>query len=331
MLAASELPGWAWALIGIAIFVVLLLFSSWLSAPARYSLRDKVVVITGGSSGIGKAIAAELLKRHAHVALVARRQAVLDEAANELKVFAKENKLRTARRITTHAADVTDEAAIRAAIANAASQHGGRIDIVIASAGISQPRRFEETPSQEFLDVYKLNVIGARNAVYAALPFMAGRNPAVSVEKEGGRIMLISSQAGQAGLYGYTAYSVSFDPTSGAVINLNWTLVFICLPIIFFSYSYLPRRAPSSLFRASLRLSPKSSTLETSRSRSASRQTPTHLSLPRRTYRSPSLPSCCQSPAPRSLLKLSQSRLQTAWRAGALVFPLVSMAGCCPL
>ena len=134
----------------------------------------------------------------------------LAEAAEELGPFAKENKARSARRVTIHPADVTDEAAVKAAIAAAAAQHGGRVDAVIASAGISQPRRFEETPSQEFLDVYKLNVIGARNTVYGALPFMAGRNPNVSVQKDGGRIMLISSQAGQVGLYGYTAYSVSY-------------------------------------------------------------------------------------------------------------------------
>lgn len=103
---------------------------------------------------------------------------------------------------------MTDETAIKAAMASAAAQHGGRIDCVIASAGISQPRRFEETSKEEFLDVYRLNVLGARNSVLACLPFMAGRNPQVST-KEGGRVMLISSQAGQAGLYGYTAYSSS--------------------------------------------------------------------------------------------------------------------------
>lgn len=77
-MSPSEIPGWGWALIGIGIFAVVLLFSSWLASPKHYSLRDKVVVITGGSSGIGKAIAAELLKRGANVALVARRQVVLD-------------------------------------------------------------------------------------------------------------------------------------------------------------------------------------------------------------------------------------------------------------
>lgn len=112
------------------------------------------------------------------------------------------------QRVTVHAADVTDEASTRRAIDAAAAAHSGRVDAVVCSAGISQPRRFEEAPADEFLDVYKLNVVGTRNAVLAALPHMAGRNPAVPAA-DGGRIMFVSSQAGQAGLYGYTAYSVS--------------------------------------------------------------------------------------------------------------------------
>lgn len=129
---------------------------------------------------------------------------LLAEAAGELRAS---GDVKPGQRITVHAADVTDEAACRGAVDAAALAHGGRLDVIINSAGISQPRRFEDAPSSEFLDVYKLNVLGSRNAVAASLPHMAGRNAAVPVA-EGGRIMFVSSQAGQAGLYGYTAYSV---------------------------------------------------------------------------------------------------------------------------
>jgi NAD(P)-dependent dehydrogenase (short-subunit alcohol dehydrogenase family) len=180
-----------------------------------------------------------VLSRGASVALLARRAAVLESECNlasldrcsvrcqpagvperalslpnprpALADAAKELKdagvVASGQRISVHTADVTDEAAAAAAVTAAATAHGGRIDVVINSAGISQPRRFEETPAAEFLDVYKLNVIGTRNVTFAALPHMAGRNPLVPLA-DGGRVMLVSSQAGQAGLYGYTAYSV---------------------------------------------------------------------------------------------------------------------------
>jgi NAD(P)-dependent dehydrogenase (short-subunit alcohol dehydrogenase family) len=259
--------------------MVLLAALSWLTAPKTFPLRGKVVVITGGSSGIGKAIAKvsfplwtprvpvirhatdtganltrytlssslqEVLSRGASVALLARRAAVLEgECALAQRIPARSaaspapaastspnssiprpaladaaKELRDAgvvasgQRISVHTADVTDEAAAAAAVSAAATAHGGRIDVVINSAGISQPRRFEETPAAEFLDVYKLNVIGTRNVTFAALPYMAGRNPLVPLT-DGGRVMLISSQAGQAGLYGYTAYSVRAAPGAG--------------------------------------------------------------------------------------------------------------------
>ena len=109
------------------------------------------------------------------------------------------------QRITTHVADVGDEAQARSAVREAAAAHGGRIDVLINSAGVSGPKRFEETSATDFEDTFRINVIGTRNAIFHALPFMAqGGGPA----GHRGRIVLVSSQAGQTGLYGYTAYSV---------------------------------------------------------------------------------------------------------------------------
>ena len=76
---------------------------------------------------------------------------------------------------------------------------GGKLDVLVCSAGISLPREFEHTTSEEFDSVIRLNLHGSRNATIAALAHMDGP----------GRIVFVSSQAGQVGLYGYTAYSVS--------------------------------------------------------------------------------------------------------------------------
>ena len=105
-----------------------------------------------------------------------------------------------AARISAHAADVADAAAVTAAVKAAAAAHGGRIDVVINSAGISGPRVFDDVGADEFEATYRINVVGSRNATFAALPFMRGA--------AGGRVVLVSSQAGQTGIFGYTAYSV---------------------------------------------------------------------------------------------------------------------------
>jgi 3-dehydrosphinganine reductase len=171
---------------------------SWGLAPARWPLASRVVVITGGSSGIGKAVAAAALRAGAHVALLARRADVLAAARDELVGAGAGPGAALAQRVTVHAADVTDEAAVRAAFAAIAAAHGGRVDALVCSAGTSQPREFAESSAREFEDVWRVNVLGSRNAVAAALPLMT----------DGGRVVLVSSQAGQVGLYGYTSYSV---------------------------------------------------------------------------------------------------------------------------
>ena len=122
------------------------------------------------------------------------------------------------QRIPTHVADVGDDAAARAAVRAAAAAHGGRIDVLVNSAGVSGPKRFEETSAGDFEGTFRVNVVGSRNAIFHALPFMA---PAGG---RGGRIVLVSSQAGQTGLYGYTAYSASKFALRGLFESLSQEL-----------------------------------------------------------------------------------------------------------
>ena len=177
-----------------AVFVGLVLCCLPRSAPV-FSLRNRVVVITGGSSGIGKAVGLEAARRGAHVVLLARSVQPLVDAVAEIKAVAENTQ-----RVLQYSVDVTNEEKTRAALKQAAADCGGRVDVLVCSAGTSSPREFTATSSAEFESVVRLNLFGTRNAIAAALPFMSGA--------EGGRVVLISSQAGQVGLYGYTAYSV---------------------------------------------------------------------------------------------------------------------------
>lgn len=100
-----------------------------------------------------------------------------------------------------HSADVGDEAAVGAALRQVAAEHGGVVDVLIACAGRAIPRTVEGGTAAELSDMFALNVLGARNAVAHALPLM--RRPG------GGRVVLVSSQAGQVGLFGYAQYSAT--------------------------------------------------------------------------------------------------------------------------
>jgi len=148
------------------------------------------VVITGASGGLGAAIARRYAAAGATLGLIARR-------AQELDRFAAT----CAGTCATHAADVRDSAAMRAAAAEFTSQHGVP-DIVIANAGVSVGT-LTEAPEDEqaFRDVFDINVIGMMNTFQ---PFIASMR-----ERGSGVLVGIASVAGYRGLPGSGAYSAS--------------------------------------------------------------------------------------------------------------------------
>jgi len=155
--------------------------------------KDKVVFITGASSGIGEAIALELARKGAVLGLVARRE-------NELRSLAErcEAEGGVARYLPCH---VTDATAVRNA-ADELRQEFGKIDVMVANAGIggnnAETRALQPEAVKKVIDI---NLLGAANAVYAVLPEM--------LERRRGQIVGISSLAGVRGLPGSAAYSAS--------------------------------------------------------------------------------------------------------------------------
>lgn len=158
-----------------------------------YSWKDKVVFLTGASSGIGEALSLELAKRRAILGLLARRENLLKELADKC-----EKKGGVAR---IFAADVTDEIAVKEA-ADSLRKEFGKIDIMIANAGIGgNNKETREMQPQAVAKVININLMGAVNAVAAVLPDM--------LERGEGQLVAISSLAGFRGLPKSAAYSAS--------------------------------------------------------------------------------------------------------------------------
>ena len=155
--------------------------------------QDKIVLLTGASSGIGEGLALALAERGAVLGLVARRKEMLDDLADRCRRF--DTKVRV------FPADVTDEMAVAEA-ADELRAEFGRIDMLIANAGIggNDPETHAYTP-HAVKKVIDTNLLGAANAVYAVVPHM--------VERGSGHIVAISSLAGIRGLPKSAAYSAS--------------------------------------------------------------------------------------------------------------------------
>ena len=144
-------------------------------------------IVTGGGSGIGAATAEVLRERGARVIVMDRS---VDEHDDAIRVY------------------VTDDAAVRAAISEAARRMGG-LDVVVNNAGIGAQGTVEANDDEEWHHVYDVNVVGMVRVARAALPFLR--------ESEAAAIVNTCSVAATAGLPNRALYSAS----KGAVLSLT--------------------------------------------------------------------------------------------------------------
>ena len=123
-------------------------------------------MITGASSGVGRGIALEIAARGGSLALLARREDLLNEIVSE----AEKRNVKAA----AASADVRDAAAVREA-ANRFRQELGPIDVLIANAGIGTTDHAAQLKPDQVADVIGINVLGAVNSVAAVVPEMVAR------------------------------------------------------------------------------------------------------------------------------------------------------------
>lgn len=131
------------------------------------TVRDATVVITGASSGVGRAASRTFARAGARIALAARREAALREAAQECEALGA--------RAVAIPTDVTDSAAVRA-LAEQATRELGPIRVWINNAGVGAVGRYADTPIEAHRRVIETNLIGYMNGAHAVVPrFVAER------------------------------------------------------------------------------------------------------------------------------------------------------------
>jgi 3-oxoacyl-[acyl-carrier protein] reductase len=160
------------------------------------NLEGKVALITGGSRGIGAAIAKRLATDGANVAITYAKGA--DAAASVVKEIE-----RAGRKAIAIQADAANADAVKAAVEKTVTTFG-RLDILVNNAGTAVPKRFEETTLEELDRLMDINVRGMFVATQAALKHM----------KSGSRIISIGSAVGERAL---TPGLVPYSATKGAV------------------------------------------------------------------------------------------------------------------
>lgn len=154
--------------------------------------KDKTVLITGGSSGIGFAFANALAKFGAIPSLLARDEQKLEQAKAKILISCPTATVHTIK------ADVTKADQLSTILAEHCDKYGTP-DVLINSAGVARPGYVEELPLDVFKWTMDIDYHGTVNMIKLLLPGM--------LERGSGHIINVSSIAGVIGVFGYTAYS----------------------------------------------------------------------------------------------------------------------------
>lgn len=169
--------------------------------------KVKVVVITGASSGIGRATALEFARKGSNVVLAARRKDALEELAKECRSMGRD--------ALPVAVDVTKEEAVYD-LARKAEEKFGRIDVWVNNAAVALMGPFEETPMEDIRRVIETNLFGYIYGARAVLPYFRKRNKGVLIN--------VASMVGLTGQPFSLAYTTSKAAIRGMSLALQQEL-----------------------------------------------------------------------------------------------------------
>jgi len=160
-------------------------------SPATF-FKNKSVLITGASSGIGEELAWQLSQLNAHLTLTARRRELLDALAQSISASGKPTPL-------VQVADVTHPSDLAQAVSESVRAYN-KLDVVIANAGFGVVGPLKKLSLEDYHRQFETNVFGLLRTVFAALP---------AIEQSRGNIVLIGSVSGWAATPGASPYAMS--------------------------------------------------------------------------------------------------------------------------
>jgi 3-dehydrosphinganine reductase len=173
--------------------------------------NGKLALITGGSSGIGLALASSLAKYGAHVVILARDAEKLTKAQEAIKLA----RASDSQKVITVQADVSKTTEINPLIQQL-MQSEGTPDYLFNCAGVARPGLFAEMDPDHYRWMMDINYFGTVNVIKAVIPGM--------IQRKSGHITNISSIVGFLGMYGYTAYAASKFAVRGMTDSLRTEL-----------------------------------------------------------------------------------------------------------
>jgi NAD(P)-dependent dehydrogenase (short-subunit alcohol dehydrogenase family) len=177
--------------------------------------QDKVAIVTGASSGIGRATVLALARRGAHIALAARRVNLLEEVAAEAQAYGGQALV-----LPT---DISDPVQVSKMV-EAALERFGRVDILVANAGVYVRSPLEELTTEKIQYAMAVNFYGGVYAILSVLPHMRSQGS--------GHIVVVTSVDGKKGLPLDAPYaSAKFALTGFAEVlrqELHGSGIYVC-------------------------------------------------------------------------------------------------------
>lgn len=178
-----------------------------MKANKKLPFHGKTALIIGGSKGIGKATASELIKQGANVCIVARTKPILESVKTELE----NQKISEEQQVKIIAADATKEEDLKPLLEDYINRIGVP-DYLINSVGVAKPGYVQDYSVKDYEDAMRVNYMSSVIPITIILPHF--------LEKKQGHIVIISSGSGFVGIMGYVTYT----PTKFALVGLAESL-----------------------------------------------------------------------------------------------------------